>query len=245
MMLLKKYKLFIIAIFIIIIACIGIYFYKSPTGGKITSTSSYTSPTKDFGINPPSGWNSTLDLRGTSTPATSTRQYLSLGIPAIFSIGTTTPKLFENTDPVIFVTDRKIIAGGKYKDPADVSSVEEYANKIKNNFVPIILQPAKEYKLIEDEKVTLNDGTPAYLIGNSFDAVARIMPQPLATSSKTVSKNVPPVNQVGPVMHFRNLYLLVMKNSRLYVVTATADQSKWDEYKDSFKKTLLDFKAGI
>ncbi len=231
----------LLGIFLIFII-LFIYFC---TSSKNKISTSYKNPVaSDFSINPPEGWKQVIDLSSTTSPSNLTIQYLSLGIPAIFSMGTSTPKLFENTDPVIFVTDRKIITNDKYKDPADVVSVKEYAAKVKNNFVPIALEPAENYKLIEDEAVTLNDGTPAYLIGNSFDASAHVSSQSIkTTSSKNIQATSSPVEQSGQVMHFRGLYLIVMKNNRLYVVTATTDQSKWNEYSDSLKKTLLGFQV--
>lgn len=245
-MFLRKYKLFFSILLVILIIVLGIiifnFFFKKLVSEIHISSHTFVSQTKDFGIDAPSGWGNNLIIAGTST-ATSTRGYSSLGIPAIFTIGTTTPNLFQNTDPVIFVTDRFIIKDSKYKDPANVSSVSDYANKVKQNFVPIALQPASNYKLIEDEAVTLKDGTPAYLIGNSFDSNLPIFDQSKFVSSKKNTKIVLPnkISTSKTILHYRGLYLIILTKNRLYVVTATADQSKWGEYVDAFKQTLLNF----
>lgn len=77
--------------------------------------------------------------------------------------------------------------------------------------LPKLLQ---DYKLIEDKKVTTSKGLSAYLIGGTH---------------------------TQGVFKLRNLQLMIISGGNAYVVTGTALESTWGQYKNVIEESLLSF----
>ncbi|MCX6766861.1 MAG: DcrB-related protein [Candidatus Moranbacteria bacterium] len=111
--------------------------------------------------------------------------------------------LNPKTDENVFHANINIIGESTQLD------LDNYMNTNKK----AMAQMDPGYKLIEDEKLTIN-GIPAELIGGT---------------SKQAQFNL------------RNMQLYLIKDGKAAIITGTALESTWEEYKDAIRNSLLTF----
>lgn len=86
-------------------------------------------------------------------------------------------------------------------------------NNFTNNAKITLPKSLNNYKAIDDKSVTVN-GVETRMISGTF---------------------------IHEVYHLRNLQMIVVKNNKAYIVTGTALESTWDQYKDIIESSLMTF----
>ncbi len=222
------------ALFIIGIGCYA-YFGQYLKSGLSIPAHTFVSPNKDLSINIPANWRT--DLSGVS------------GFPLVLTTAANTPPGFQSAIPTMslfvrpaIITLPTVVIDGKpsaSNNATGTLSVIDYANSVKNDFIPVALKPfAKNYQLMEAGPVTLKDGTPAYLIDTEFDVDYSSIPTVKFPANAPAFLKIDKSDGEG-IQHFHNYNLFAIKNNMLYIFTATANTADWNSLQGTFKNTLL------
>jgi len=142
-----------------------------------------------------------------------------------------TRQMLSTSDPIIFLSTKDVGS----------TTLDEFVKKIKTNLVPVSYRYSyNNYKILEEATTTLND-TEAYILGtyfevpnsNSYTDKNEFVKKIKNNSTTTVSQNY--------ITKYRNLSIITIKDGKIYIVTATAQDEAWSKVEDNFRKVLINF----
>jgi len=208
----------LVIIFLVLLGLLfGIYFFfnKKPQ----TSPQVYKGSTFEIAV--PEGW----------SVATSTA-YSDFTVISQDKNLKATRNVLSSNEPIIFLSTKNI----------GTTTLENFIKEIKYNLVPVSYRYSyNNYEILEEATTTLMNNNQAYIIGTHFEVMNSglntnkdIFLNNLKNSSTTTIKK-------PEIIKYRNLSLIVIKDEKLYVVTAMAQEEKWSSLENKFREVLINF----
>ncbi len=211
----KKLILLIVSLLVLLSISALMYFIFNKAE-KIQPKNVYKGSTFEIGV--PSGWSvATSSVYKDFTVISENKRLRA------------TKDVFKINEPMIFVMSIE----------AGTTTLPEAILKMRTRLTPISLQgSAVNYKILEEDRnIIVAENTPAFIIETSFETIKpRSIEEIVENKIEDSSKNDPEIAK------YRNLSLITIKDSKMYIVTATTPESQWADFSGKFKDLLINFK---